>query len=90
MEDLIDYSTLEINIQQVKEISDYKHGFGSDIWDSIKTGWQILVIVFLFIIKIWPIIILYFVVWLGIKRFRKHQKTQEKILKTNKTELEKI
>lgn len=87
IEDQVDFSTLEISVQQVNEIPDYKHGFGSDIWDSIKTGWQILVIIFLFIIKIWPIIILYFLAWLGIKRFRKLQKNKRENLKDNKTNI---
>ena len=81
LNDQVDYSTLEVSVNQSRETIVATPTFGSNILDSIKTGWQILVSIFLFIIKIWPIIVIYIIAWFGIKRFWKKYKARRSELK---------
>ena len=77
LNDQVDFSTLEITVNQYKETTVQLPGFGKNIIESIKIGWQILISIFLFIIKIWPIILLYVIAWFGIRKFWKSYKARK-------------
>lgn len=81
LSDQVDYSSLEIHLTQDKEIISYQPGFGRKILDSITLGWQILISILLFIIQIWPIELIFLVVFLGSKRTLKHYKQRREQLK---------
>jgi hypothetical protein len=81
--DQVDFSTLDLTVNQARESEVKIPGFGKNIVDSVKTGWQILITIFLFIIKIWPIILLYVFVWYGIKKFWKRYKARRETLNKN-------
>jgi len=81
LNDQVDYSTLDISVNQSKETVTVTPTFGNNILDSIKIGWQTLVTIFLFIIKIWPILLLYLIAWFGIKHFWKKYKARKAEIK---------
>ncbi len=85
MLDKVEYSTVNIDIYQNSEVryekvanqnkDIYKIGFGERLWNSIKVGFYIIEELFLFIIKLWGLIVVglfvYFVTIILIRKFKK-------------------
>jgi hypothetical protein len=75
--DQIHFSTIELNIYQRStiqrelianehNISEWEPSFGSKILDSLSLGWTILEVIFLFLLKIWALIVIgvaFFIFW---------------------------
>lgn len=78
--DKVEYSTVTMYIYQDEKIRDevvfsqpnfesYKPGFGREFVSSLKFGWTIVEQLFLLLVKLWPLIIIGFALFFGIKRF---------------------
>jgi hypothetical protein len=78
--DKVEYSTVTMYIYQDEKISDevvfsqpnfqsYKPSFGSEFVSSLKFGWTIVEQLFLLLVKLWPLIIIGFAIFFGIKKF---------------------
>ncbi len=78
--DKVEYSTVIMYIYQDEKIRDevvfsqpnfesYKPSFGSEFVSSLKFGWTIVEQLFLLLVKLWPLIIIGFGLFFGIKRF---------------------
>ncbi|MBE0391845.1 DUF4349 domain-containing protein [Flavobacterium sp. PL002] len=69
MQDQVNFSTLTLEIYQretvkqtmvanSKDYNDYKPNIGIRLFDSVKTGWNVLLDIFVFLIQIWWLILL--------------------------------
>ncbi|MGZ4047902.1 MAG: DUF4349 domain-containing protein [Bacteroidia bacterium] len=80
LNDQVNFSTITLSIYQRQTIKTelipnnysnvemYEPGFGSKFWESIKFGWEILEGLFIFITKLWGIILIGIVTFLIIKK----------------------
>lgn len=81
LNDLVNYSTLELNISQKKEFkytSEYRAGFWEKFKQSFSKGWYGFVDFFLFLISNWAILILFsalIYVWIQHRRKKKNKKS---------------
>lgn len=77
----INYSTLNINIYQRQSIKreviaddsnvdSYGPGFGSRILDSLQSGWKVFEAIFVFVVKLWGVMLIIVLVYLVYRRFR--------------------
>jgi len=80
--DKIKFSTITLSLYQnqnikyeviakEKTIKPYSTPFGTRFIDALKFGWTIIVEFFLFLVNIWPIILIAALVLCGVKYFRK-------------------
>jgi hypothetical protein len=80
--DKIKFSTINLSLYQnpsikyevvarEKEVKEYSTPFGTRFVDSLKFGWIIITEIFLFLTKLWTIIVLAVVVFLIVRYFRK-------------------
>jgi hypothetical protein len=78
--DKVEYSTVTMYIYQDEKIRDevvfsqpnfesYKPGFASEFVSSLKFGWTIVEQLLLLLVKLWPLILIGFGLFFGIKRF---------------------
>ena len=84
--DKINYSTININIyqdkisysetivRQTEVVKEYTPGFGSQAMDAVKAGWDIISNLFLFLITIWPLLL---IAVAGVFIFRKYIRKKE-------------
>ena len=83
LNDLVNYSTLELNISQKKEYKytpEYRGNFFGKLKQSISRGWYGFVDFFLFLISNWAILILFSVLiyfWIKYRRKKKSKKQKE-------------
>lgn len=88
LEDQISFSTITIDMYQdqslkrelianEENINEYKPGFGTRFVDALKTGWEILEILFFTLINIWPLLILGGIIYLVIKWRVKNKKNKQ-------------
>lgn len=79
LNDQVNYSTITLSIYQRQTIkreliannsnvSEYEPGFGSKLWESLKFGWEILEGFFIFIAKLWGVILIGIVFFIIIKK----------------------
>jgi hypothetical protein len=77
--DKVEYATVTMYIYQDEKIRDevvfsqpnfqsYKPSFASEFVSSLKFGWTIIEQLFLLLVKLWPLILIGFAVFFGIKR----------------------
>ena len=82
VQDQIDYSTINLSIYQRQEIKRdlveneknidaFQQGFFMQLWESILVGWDLLKSIILVFVKIWPLLVLLIVGWLGYRKFIK-------------------
>ena len=80
LQDQINFSTISLNIYQRqaikrelisnnKNIDEYTPSFGSRILDALKTGWDILQSIIIFIAQMWGLILFAVVAYIIYKRF---------------------
>lgn len=80
LKDQIHYSTIQLSIYQRtdikrdvvcnnKNIDAYEPGFGAKLKESLKFGWSLLESLFLFIAKLWTLILLALVIWYIVKKY---------------------
>jgi hypothetical protein len=77
--DLVNYSTLELNISQKKDFkytSEYRAGFFEKLKQSFSRGWYGFVDFFLFLISNWAILILFSVLIYYWIKYRKRKKAK--------------
>lgn len=82
--DLVNYSTLELNISQKKDFkytSEYRAGFFEKLKQSFSRGWYGFVDFFLFLISNWAILILFSVLIYYWIKYRKRKKAKNQKLK---------
>lgn len=84
--DQIAYSTIKINLYQDRTeytekvarkkeyIKEYEEGFGTQAIESIKAGWHIVCSIFLFLISIWPFILIITIIIIVLIKFTKPKK----------------
>ncbi len=83
IQDQIDYSTINLNIYQrqsvkrsvmenFKNIDAYQPSFFSQVWESIKTGWDVLKNIVVVLFGIWPLFLFAFLGWVVYKSFFKN------------------
>ena len=83
LNDLVNYSTLELNISQKKEYKytpEYRGNFFGKLKQSISRGWYGFVDFLLFLISNWAILILFSVLiyfWIKYRRKKKSKKQKE-------------
>jgi hypothetical protein len=79
LNDQVNYSTITLSIYQRQTIkreliannsnvSEYEPGFGSKLWESLKFGWEILEGFFIFIAKLWGVILIGIIFFVVIKK----------------------
>jgi hypothetical protein len=77
--DKVEYSTVTMYIYQDEKIRDevvfsqpnfesYKPGFATEFVSSLKFGWTIVEQLFLLLVKLWPLILIGFALFFGIKK----------------------
>ncbi|NUY79571.1 DUF4349 domain-containing protein [Flavobacterium sp. MAH-1] len=81
LEDKIAYSTVALQLYQdeaVKSVTlanldsaQYRTGFGTQAWDSLKSGWYILEAILVFALNLWPFILIGTAVFVGWKKLGK-------------------
>lgn len=79
LNDQINFSTLTLQLYQRETVKQekvanaiiYRQNFGSQIVDGFRTGWYLLEGLILFIAQLWSLILIFFLVWLGYKKFAK-------------------
>ena len=79
LNDLVNYSTLELNISQKKDFkytSEYRAGFFEKLKQSFSRGWYGFVDFFLFLISNWAILILFSVLIYYWIKYRKRKKAK--------------
>ena len=87
LEDQINFSTINIHIYQrpsirrevianEKNIKAYTPGFGSKLLDAFKTGWDILIIILLFFVDIWPLLLFGAIGYVAIRAYKKNKKKE--------------
>jgi len=80
--DQIKFSTITLSLYQnqsikyeviakEKTVKSYSTPLGTRFIDALKDGWAILVEIFLFIINVWPIILIGILVFWGVRYFKK-------------------
>ncbi len=80
--DQVNYSTVNIEIYEnqsvtkemipnVQAVEEYRAGFGTQIYDSLKSGWFLLEDLILFLFRFWTILIIGFVVYIWYKKQKK-------------------
>lgn len=85
LNDQIKYSTVNIEIYQretvkreiyanEKNIREYTPGFGFKLWDSIKTGWNIIQAIVLFFMQFWTLFLLFGVGYFIYKKIKINNK----------------
>ncbi len=85
LNDQIDFSTINLFIYQrtdikrevvsnYKNIDVYEPGLGNKMKESLKFGWNILEALLLFLLKIWPIIIISIILYYVLKRVNDRMK----------------
>lgn len=85
LNDQIKYSTVNIEIYQretvkreiyanEKNINEYAPGFGFKLWDSIKTGWNIILSIILFFMQFWTVFLLFGVGYFVYKKIKINNK----------------
>ena len=85
IKDQIEYSTINLIVYQNKtvkheliandkSIEEYEPGFGTKLVDSIKTGWIVIEVIFLFMIKLWGVILFALLVFALYRYFKKLKK----------------
>lgn len=71
---MVSFSTIDLTIYQVEHIDG---GGDNKVIESLKSGWDSLIIFLLFLINIWPLLILFCAGVLIFKRFRKIKKNTQ-------------
>jgi Domain of unknown function (DUF4349) len=79
LNDQVNFSTLTLQLYQRESVKQekianaivFRQNFGSQILDSIQTGWLLLEGIISFIAKLWSLILIAFLAWLGYKKFAK-------------------
>jgi hypothetical protein len=77
LSDQVSFSSLSVNLFQVKEFTYTPHeeaSFFERVKSSLARGWSAIVIFTLSIITVWPFIIIGVFVWLGFRRWNKKKK----------------
>lgn len=77
LSDQVSFSSLSVNLFQVKEFTYTPHeeaSFFERMKSSLAKGWSAIVIFTLSIITVWPFIIIGVFVWLGFRRWNKKNK----------------
>lgn len=83
LNNLVDYSTLDLNISQKKDYKytpEYRGNFTEKLKQSVVRGWYGFVDFFLFLISNWAILILFSVLiyfWIKYRKYRKSKKQKE-------------
>ncbi len=82
LEEQINFSTINIFIYQNNSVRQevvpntegiaYKPHLGIQLWESIKSGWHILEGLIIFLIRIWPLYLLWGLVYFGYKKYKKN------------------
>lgn len=82
LEDRISFSTINIHIYQrpsirrevitnEKNIDAYTPGIGIRLIDAAKTGWDILIMILIFIVDIWPLLLFGAIGYLAVRYYKK-------------------
>lgn len=79
LNDQINFSTLTLQLYQRETVKQekvanaiiYRQNFGSQIVDGFRTGWYLLEGLISLIAQLWSLILFFFLVWLGYKKFAK-------------------
>lgn len=83
LNNLVDYSTLDLNISQKKDykyIPDYRGNFSGKLKQSVVRGWYGFVDFLLFLISNWAILILFTALiyfWMKYRKYRKSRKQKK-------------
>lgn len=83
LNNLVDYSTLDLNISQKKDYNyspEYRGNFSGKLKQSVVRGWYGFVDFFLFLISNWAILILFSALiyfWMKYRKYRKSKKQKE-------------
>jgi len=81
LNDLVNYSTLELNISQKKDYKftpEYRENFFEKLKQSLSSGWYGFIDFILFLLSNWAIIILFTVILYFINKYRKQRKNKKK------------
>jgi Domain of unknown function (DUF4349) len=79
LNDQVNFSTLTLQLYQRETVKQekianaivFRQNFGSQILDSIQTGWLLLEGIISFVAQLWSLILIAFLTWLGYKKFAK-------------------
>jgi Domain of unknown function (DUF4349) len=79
LNDQVNFSTLTLQLYQRETVKQekianaivFRQNFGSQILDSIQTGWLLLEGIISFVAQLWSLILIAFLAWLGYKKFAK-------------------
>jgi len=81
LNDLVNYSTLELNISQKKDYKftpEYRENFFEKLKQSLSSGWYGFIDFILCLLSNWAIIILFTVILYFINKYRKQRKNKKK------------
>jgi Domain of unknown function (DUF4349) len=78
LKDQVNFSTLTLQLYQRETVKQekianaivFRQNIGSQILDSLTTGWYFLEGIIAFIIQLWSIILIGFLIWFGYKKFK--------------------
>lgn len=82
LQDQVNFSTITLHLYQKKTIkqevvarekdaSDYQPQLGIQLVDALKSGWYVLESVFVFLVRIWSLILIVLVLFLAIRKYKK-------------------
>lgn len=78
LKDQVNFSTLTLQLYQRETIKQekianaiiFRQNIGSQILDSIATGWYLLEGIIAFVVQLWSLILISFLAWFGYKKFK--------------------
>ncbi|NHM07379.1 DUF4349 domain-containing protein [Flavobacterium sp. CYK-4] len=82
LQDQVNFSTITLHLYQKetikqevvareKDASDYQPQLGIQLVDALKSGWYVLESVFVFLVRIWSLILIVLVLFLAIRKYKK-------------------
>ncbi|HEX8269538.1 MAG TPA: DUF4349 domain-containing protein [Flavobacterium sp.] len=80
LNDQVNFSTINISMYQREQIRremivnddsrKYEQSFGSQLMDSLRTGWDMIVAILMFLLQLWAVVLLGVIIYIAIKKYK--------------------